>query len=101
MAFRQQQGTGKWKDRHGFRQVVVLYISRISDVHGIKPPVHCCPAGGATALAGICPHYENSIAESFRRPATVAGSLKPQASKNSRSWRRAPSSSKVRSLRMI
>ncbi len=45
--------------------------------------------------------HENRMEDRRRRAAIVAGSFAPQTSKNDRSSRRAPSSSNVRSLRMI
>src|SRR5690606_4309720 len=52
MAFRQQKSTGKGKNRHGFRQVVALHISCISDMHGNQAPCSLLPPGGSTAWPG-------------------------------------------------
>src|SRR5690606_28718892 len=75
----QQQGAAQGKERHLARQVGGL---------------------GGTLAHGL-PVQENRAVESRRRPLSVAGSLGPQASNNSSSFLRAPSSSQARSRLMM
>ena len=78
---RQEKRRRQRKDRNDRRQIVRALIGAVASLHRVP--------------------QANSRDDSWRRPASVASSVGPQASKNCKSCLRAFSSSQLRFLRMI